>query len=325
VRVIVYGAGAIGGAIGGRLAEHGHDVVLIARGAHHDAIAAHGLTLASPDRKVTLPVPVVSSPEQVRFGPDDVVVLGVKGQDTIEAVRRLAAVAPTDVPIICAQNGIENERVALRSFRHVHAMCVMCPATHLEPGVVVLHSDPVGGMLDVGRYPTGVDDTTVAIASALASSGFSSEALPEVMRLKLRKLIMNLGNAVDAACGPAAAGSDLLERAKAEGEACLAAAGLDVATVEEDLARRGDLLRLRPVDGRRREGGSSWQSLQRGGSIEADLLNGEIVLLGRLHGVPTPVNEVLQETANRMAREGAAPGSLPIAELERAVEVATAR
>jgi len=96
-----------------------------------------------------------------------------------------------------------------------------------------------------------------------------------------------------------------------EGEAALTAARIDFASLEEDTARRGDLLRLRAIGARPRPGGSSWQSLARGtGRIEADYLNGEIVLLGRLHGVPTPVNALLQATANRMARERSAPGSL---------------
>jgi 2-dehydropantoate 2-reductase len=73
---------------------------------------------------------------------------------------------------------------------------------------------------------------------------------------------------------------------------------------------RGDRVRIQPVNGSPRGGGSSWQSLTRGtGSIEADYLNGEIVLLGREHGVPTPVNEVLQRLANQAARERQAPGS----------------
>jgi 2-dehydropantoate 2-reductase len=129
---------------------------------------------------------------------------------------------------------------------------------------------------------------------------------------------MNLGNALEAACGTEARGSDLNERARAEGEECLRAAGIDFASRQEDRARRGDLLRLRPIEGRRRPGGSSWQSLARGtGTIEADYLNGEIVLLGRLHGVATPVNALLQGLAQRMAREGLAPGSLPFGDLAR--------
>ena len=49
MRFVVLGAGAIGGVVGGRLAEHGHDVVLIARGAHYEAIRDNGLRIESPD------------------------------------------------------------------------------------------------------------------------------------------------------------------------------------------------------------------------------------------------------------------------------------
>ncbi len=61
-----------------------------------------------------------------------------------------------------------------------------------------------------------------------------------------------------------------------------------------------------------------------GGAIEADYLNGEIALLGRLHGVPTPLNELLQRLANTFARERRAAGSLPVAELVRLVDDAVA-
>jgi 2-dehydropantoate 2-reductase len=69
----------------------------------------------------------------------------------------------------------------------------------------------------------------------------------------------------------------------------------------------------RPVHGSGHANSSSWQSLQRGtGTIETDFLNGEIVLLGRLHGIPTPVNAAVQRLANRIAREHLTPGSLEL-------------
>ena len=96
-----------------------------------------------------------------------------------------------------------------------------------------------------------------------------------------------------------------------EGEAVLAAAGVTVVSAEEDLARRGDALEIQAVgDDRHRAGGSSWQSLQRAtGTIETDYLTGEIVLLGRLHGVATPANRALQDIAAHMALAGEPPGS----------------
>ncbi len=115
------------------------------------------------------------------------------------------------------------------------------------------------------------------------------------MRWKYAKLLNNLGNAMDALCGPDADGRDLQQRARSEGAACLRAAGIDPISPEEDSARRGDRFQWDGPANRSRPGASSWQSLARGtGSIEADYLNGEIVLLGRLHGVPTPVNLMLQ-------------------------------
>ena len=316
MRFVVYGPGAVGGTIGGRLFQHGHDVVLIARGAHGAAIGADGLRLRAPGGDEVLRLPVVDHPGALDLGPGDVVVLAMKTQDTEAALVALAAAAPPGTPIVCAQNGVENERLALRRFPLVHAMCVMLPATYLEPGVVVSHGAPLSGILDLGRAPSGADEVTEEVAAALDGSGFSSRPDPAVMRRKYAKLLMNLGNALEAACGPSSRGSDLAARARREAVACYRAAGIDCATAEEDAARRGDLVSIAEVPGVRRGGGSSWQSLARGvGTVEADHLNGEIVLLGRLHGVPTPVNALLQQTANRLARERAPAGSLPVEQL----------
>jgi 2-dehydropantoate 2-reductase len=101
-----------------------------------------------------------------------------------------------------------------------------------------------------------------------------------------------------------------------EGEACLQAAGIDFASAEEDRARRAGRLNLGDGSAHQWPGSSSWQSLARAtGTIEADYLNGEIVLLGRLHGVPTPANELLQRLANRVARDRARPGSMRAADV----------
>jgi 2-dehydropantoate 2-reductase len=136
------------------------------------------------------------------------------------------------------------------------------------------------------------------------------------MRWKYRKLVMNLANAVEALCGSEARFSTLAREAQQEGKDVLAVAGIDVASAEEDRARRGDYLQLSPTASGEWQGGSSWQSLARhAGSIEAEFLNGEIVLLGGLHGVPTPVNALLQRVAVRAATDGTAPGTWRVEEL----------
>ena len=101
MRFIVYGAGGVGGVVGARLAQQGHDVVLIARGAHYEAIRAGGLRIESPDAAVTLRLPVFNRPDQISFAKSDFVLLAMKSQDTLPAVDLLAAVAPPETPIVC--------------------------------------------------------------------------------------------------------------------------------------------------------------------------------------------------------------------------------
>ena len=312
MRFTVYGAGAIGGAIGGRLFEAGHDVTLVARGDHLRALRADGLTLVSPDDSAVLRPPAVGHPAEADLRDGDVVILAMKSQDTVAALADLARHAPPGVRVLCAQNGVANERVALRFFPQVYGVAVMLPATHLQPGVVVVHLAPTTGLLDLGRYPDGVDAVAEEVSAALSGATFGSLARPNIMSWKYRKLILNLGNAVEVVCGPEAARSTPLVRmARAEGEACLQAAGIDAVSIDDDKARRGDVFELRAVPGHERGGGSSWQSLARGlPTVETDYLTGEIVLLGRLHGVRTPVNDLLQRLANRMAAEGRPPGSV---------------
>lgn len=320
VRYVVYGAGAIGGLVGGRLAQAGHDVALVARGAHAAAMREHGLRIDAPDGSSTVSVPVFEDPVDVALAADDTVLLAVKGQDTPAVLARLVECAPPEVAVVCLQNGVDNERAVLRHFARVYAVPVMCPASHLEPGVVVASSAPVEGIFDVGRFPAGVDGDARRISAAFASAPFSSRPVADVMRWKYTKLLMNLGNAAEALCGHVDGVVEVVRAARAEGRAALDAAGIAYVSREEDQARRGDLLRILPVAGQERGGGSSWQSLARAtGTIEADHLNGEIVLLGRLHGVPTPVNERLQRRARDAARRRLPPGSVAPEELSAGI------
>jgi 2-dehydropantoate 2-reductase len=313
---VVYGAGAVGGVLGALMYDAGQDVVLVARGAHLAKIRDRGLTVASPTGSHTVRVPAVGAAAEVDWSRPSVVLLAVKSHQTAAALLDLAGAAPADVPIVSLQNGVANEPAALRYFADVHGVCVMLPAAHLEPGVVESHCTPVPGILDVGRFPNGLDDIDQSTAEAFMTAGFVSQPRTDIMAWKHRKLLMNLANAVQACCGSGPAAAELRRLVRAEGEIVLAAAGIPVVSEAEDAARRGDILQTREVAGRPRGGGSTWQSLYRGaGSVESDYLNGEIVLLGRLHGVATPANALLQRSTARLAREQAAPGSLDAAAL----------
>jgi 2-dehydropantoate 2-reductase len=332
MRFIIIGAGAVGGTIGGCLHQGGHDVVLVARGAHLEALRARGLTLATPLGTDTLPVPAVAGPGELTLTPDDVLILAVKSQDTVGAVAEWAwqpvggGVAADTIPVVCAQNGVANEAIALRRFRDVHGMCVWLPAAHLEPGRVEAQGTPLAGLLPVGRYPQGQDYFSERICAALEASRFLAPVAADIMRWKYGKLLSNLDNAVDALCGRDAArseaGREVRGRSRAEALAALDAAGIGYVSAEEMKAAREGRVQVGTISGSSRSGSSSWQSLSRGtGTIEADYLNGEIALLGRAHGVPVGVNAALQRLANEAARARRGPESLTPEEILSAATV----
>ncbi len=311
VRFVVYGAGAVGGVVAARLHQAGERVALIARGDHYARIRSNGILFRDPSGETLLRIPVVEHPGAIDWHHTDVVLVSVKSQHTQAVLSDLAVGAPPDLAVVSLQNGVRNELEALRRFAKVYGVSVACPCAHLEPGVVEAYSSPCTGLFDIGRYPDGVDEAAEAVAAAFRAATFDSRTVDDISRWKWRKLVTNLGNAVEAVCGPPARRGPIGELAAAEGEACLAEAGVDAVTAQDDQRRRGDLLTLRPVTGRTRPGGSTWQSLtRRTRDVETDYLNGEIVLLGRLHGFPTPVNALLQRLANELACRGGPPGSV---------------
>ncbi|HKA56529.1 MAG TPA: 2-dehydropantoate 2-reductase [Candidatus Binatia bacterium] len=317
MRYIIYGAGGIGGAVGGRLLQRGYEVVLICRGEQLTAVQRRGLTLKTPADTLQLPVRAVGHPRELSFTSSDVVILTMKSQDTESALRDLERAGGGEVPVVCCQNGVDNERMAARRFPRVYGMVVWVPATYLEPGVVVNHATPVGGILDAGCYPHGVDPLITRVTADLTAGGFSARPDPHLMRWKYTKLLSNLYNALQAICGLEARGGDFARAVRQEALACYRAAGIDFVPEDEMRQRVQAEVKLAAVAGHSRTGGSTWQSLTRGlSSIEVDFLNGEIVLLGKLHGIPTPCNRLLQTVANHTARTGQRPGSMSVEELQ---------
>jgi 2-dehydropantoate 2-reductase len=317
MRFVIFGAGAIGGVVGAKLHQSGFDVALIARGAHYEAIRENGLRIEQPHQSAVLQIPVADSPDALEWGGEEVVMLATKSQDTARAVETLRAAAPTITPVVCVQNGVENERSALRLFPNVYGAVVMSPTAHLEPGIVQAYGTRGTGVIDVGRYPSGLDALCEQIANALGASDFSSMARPDIMRFKYAKLLSNVGNAVDAICEPGSEADELSELAREEGRAALLAAGIEfVAEDVNDVEARWARLDLKPIAGRERAGSSTRQSIARGmPTVETDYLNGEISLLGRLEGVATPVNDALCELSARHVRERRAPGTLAAGEV----------
>ncbi len=323
MRYVVIGAGAVGGAAGALLHAAGHEVVLTARGAHLAALRERGLTLVTPAGTTTHAVPAAAGPGEVPLRPGDVLLLAVKTQDTTAALEAWAdrpvdggGTAGDRLPLVCLQNGTENERLALRRFARVYGACVVLPATLTAPGTVAAPCAPLTGVMVLGRAggpDAGADPFARELAEVFTAAGLYTRAEERITAWKYAKLVNNLPNAVEALLCPGDEdlARDLAGRVTAEADAVLAAAGIERVGDAELAALRAGRAAPQPLEGLRL-GTSTWQSLERGaGSVETDYLNGEIVLLSRLHGVPAPVNAAVQRAARRFAREGLPPRGLP--------------
>lgn len=334
-RYVIIGAGAIGGGIGARLVQAGVPTVLVARGAHLEALQQHGLRLRTPREDVVLPVTAVGSIADVDLSPDDVIVVSVKTQQLLDVLPEVADALVRDaagsvlgtvgelLPVFMATNGVSAEPLAARYVRRVFGICLWMPAVHLEPGEVIIRGVPVSGVLHLGRVPAEQAEPAdrqllEEVAGDWRRATFGVELPEQVMAWKHRKLISNLANVLDALVDDPQAARPVAVAADQEARTVFASAGITVIDDATEAAARAEGFTVEPVPGLEdaRLGGSSWQSLSRGtGSIETDYLNGEIVRIAHEHGLAAPVNARLARLARTAIRRSDGAGSVSAADL----------
>jgi 2-dehydropantoate 2-reductase len=125
MRIAVFGSGSVGGYFGGRLAQHGEEVVFIARGEHLRAIQANGLQVESlkGDFKIH-PAEAVGSPEEA--GIVDVVLLGVKAWQVSQAAEMMKPLMGPETFVVPLQNGVEAPDILAASLGKVHVLGGLC-------------------------------------------------------------------------------------------------------------------------------------------------------------------------------------------------------
>lgn len=317
MNVLIIGAGAIGGLVGALLAERGHDALLLTRSPAPPAMRLEGGGYG-PDRAI----PVRSGAEAPAGLRPDLVVVGVKTQDLERALAQHAH-AMSDAPVVALQNGLAQDDIVLRTVGPARAVaCVVAlDAEHLEPGALRCRRP---GTLLVGPVrPEGV--AAADRAAALLGQAMRVQRIDNVPGTRWTKLLLNIQNV-----GPALTGLSYQEIARhpglsrailrmvREAREVADAEGVALAPLPwtspmllralsrlpEPIALPLYARRIRAVLGDEPAYGSTWQSVQRGQSVETDWLNGEIVRRGRARGVPTPVNARAVELAAKGARMG---------------------
>jgi 2-dehydropantoate 2-reductase len=290
---MVVGAGAVGSYYGALLARDGHEVTLVARGAHLDALRERGsVEVEEADGSVwRVPVRGLASPADAG-APPDLAILAVKSHHTLPAARALAPALAPGTLVLSLQNGVDNpERAepALGEGR-VLAGIAFVGLWVSAPGRVHHAAE---GWVKVGDPRGGITDRARALAAILGTS-WEVVLSEDIVRDQWHKLLWNIGfNALCAVTG-ATAGEALatpetrllVREAMEEAAAVALARGVRLTSedIDEMAADNPQLRDYRP---------STARDLDAGKRLEREALTGFVVRQGALAGVPTPVNRVL--------------------------------
>ena len=285
-KVAVMGAGAVGCYYGGMLARAGHEVVLIARPAHVQAIARDGLRMETTTFDEHVRLNASSDPSAVQGA--QLVLFCVKSLDTESAGALMLPHLAPDALVLCLQNGVDNaDRLRTVLPQHAVAAAVVYVATEMAgPGHVKHH----------GRGELVIEPTSVsqAIAQALIAAGVPTDISNNVRGALWTKLIINCAyNAISAIAqlpyGKTVVGEgiqDVMRDVVAECQAVATADGVQVVGDVDAAIRK--IFETMP-----NQLSSTGHDLSRGKRTEIDYLNGLIVRRGEALGIATPANRVL--------------------------------
>ena len=319
MRICIFGAGAIGGYLGAKLARAGADVSLVARGPHLAAMRAKGLTMVEEGGSFT--VPVRASDDAAELGPQDYVIITLKAHSVPPVVAKIAPLLGSDTTVVSGVNGIPwwyfygidgplaNTRLESvdpggaqwDGFGPERVLgCVVYPAAEVsEPGAI-RHIE--GNRFSLGE-PTGAkSERATRLSEALQAAGLKAPVRPRIRDEIWVKLWGNLSfnpisalthATLDVLCTDA--GTRQVARAMM----------LEAQAIAETLGVRFPIDVDRRIDGGAAVGAhrtSMLQDLDAGRPMEIDALVASVQELGRLTGMPTPTVDTVLALVRLRAR-----------------------
>ncbi|MBM3517155.1 MAG: 2-dehydropantoate 2-reductase [Alphaproteobacteria bacterium] len=304
MRVAVMAAGAVGGIIGARLAQSGHDVHFLARGAHLEAIRAAGLRIESPSGNFTLS-PAQATDRPAEIGPVDLVVFAVKFWDAAAAARACRPLLAPGTAVLPLMNGVEALHLLQTQAAPAHALggVAYVAAVIAAPGVI----RQTGRFCCVvfGKADGRSSPRCEAIRAALTGAGIEATIAPDIARAVWEKFVLLAPLAAVTAAARSTVGAVVassllrttLSQAIAEAVAVGRAGGVALA---DDAAARA----LAIADGMPKDMKTSLlQDLERGGRLEVPWLSGAVSRLGAERRVATPVCDTLNAVLAPLVRQ----------------------
>jgi len=181
MRIAVIGAGGVGGYFGGRLAQAGHDVSFVARGAHLAAIRERGLVLESARGDATI-ANAMATDDPATLAPCDVVMFCEKLWDVEAVAQQIVPLVAKDGVVIPFQNGLESPRILARALgaQRVQGGVAYIAATIRAPGVIA-HTGTMA-RLRIGAFPGGPADRAAVFVDACTKAGIEAENSADIER-----------------------------------------------------------------------------------------------------------------------------------------------
>jgi 2-dehydropantoate 2-reductase len=290
MKIAVVGAGGVGGYFGGRLAESGADVAFLARGAHLEAMRAHGLRVVSPKGDFHLPR-VKAAADPAKIGPVDIVLFAVKLYDVESALASLPPLLGPETAVVPLQNGVDSVATVTRAVGRERTAGGTCyvSAVIAEPGVIrhTAMDRLLFGELDRARSPR-----LLAFKDACAAANFQSTLSDDIeldIWTKFVRLSVMSGMTAVTRSPLGVIHNDpvlwaMLQEAVREAMRVAHAKGIAVAASSvEDVAAA--YAKLPP-----QTKSSMLEDLERGRRLELPWLSGAVVRIGADAGVPTPIH-----------------------------------
>jgi 2-dehydropantoate 2-reductase len=317
VRIVIAGAGAIGGYIGARLARVGADVVLYARGPHLQAMQTRGLRIVSPDGNFDVKPTVTGDLDAIAAGGGvDVILLGVKAHALTALAPRLRPLLGADTVVVSTQNGIpwwyfqgyggdleglRLERVdpggviasAIEPQRVLGALAYFSTDV-VAPGVIH-HTE--GNRLSLGEPDGRRSERCKRIADALIAAGFRCPTTTRIRHEIWVKLLGNVAfNPISALTGATLEEmvrhpdvSEVVRTVMGETERVAAGLGMELpVSIEQRIAGAGKVGAHKT---------SMLQDLETGRPMEIEAIVGAVVELGDRLGVAVPATRTVYACA----------------------------
>lgn len=298
LHVTVMGAGAVGCYFGGMLARAGHEVTLVGRPQHVEAVTRAGLRMEA--RTFDEQVRLRAVADVAQAPPADLVLFCVKSMDTEAAGRALQPLLRPDTLVLCLQNGVDNaDRLrAVLPGQEVAAAVVYVATEMAGPGHVKHH----------GRGELVVEPSvrSVEVQRAFTGAAVPTEISDNVRGALWFKLVLNSAyNAISAIArkpyGETVRGPGVWDVMRDVIDECLAVAQAEGVQVPGDAHAAARKL----VESMPSQLSSTAQDLARGKPTEIDFLNGYVVRRGEALGIPVPANRVLWALVKLLETKGA--------------------